>query len=94
MRVQIDAFLSGLAQAKKIKIYALPKRLVGVVLGRWGSSIQLNYDFEYSHAELAYDPPFEMATGSTSVEHLQRLDALRAQCGVERLRLGFDTSMS
>lgn len=86
VRVQIDAFLSGLAQAKKLKIYALPKRLVGVNLKRWGSSIQLDYDFEHSHAELAYDHPFEMATGATSVEHVQRLDALRAQCGVERLR--------
>jgi hypothetical protein len=27
-----------------------------------------------------------MATGSTGVEDLQRLDALRVQCGVERLR--------
>ena len=86
VRVQIDAFLSGLAQAKKLKIYALPKRLVGVNLKRWGSSIQLDYDFEHSHAELAYDHPFEMATGATSVEYVQRLDALRAQCGVERLR--------
>jgi len=88
LRVQIDAFLSGLAQAKKLKIYALPKRLVGVNLKRWGSSIQLDYDFEYSHAKLAYDHPFEMATGSTSVEDLQRLDAIRARYGVDRLREG------
>ena len=88
LRVQIDAFLSGLAQAKKLKIYALPKRLVGVNLKRWGSSIQLDYDFEYSHAKLTYDHPFEMATGSTSVEDLQRLDAIRARYGVDRLREG------
>jgi len=86
LRVQIDAFLSGLAQARRLKIYALPKRLVGVNLKRWGSSIQLDYDFEHSHAKLAYDRPFEMATRSTSVEDLQRLDALRAQYGVDRLR--------
>ncbi|MDI6763523.1 MAG: glycosyltransferase family 25 protein [Thermodesulfobacteriota bacterium] len=86
LRVQIDAFLSGLAQAKKLKIYALPKHLVGVNLKGWGSSIQLDYDFEYSHAKLTYDSPFELATGSTGVEDLQRLDALRVQCGVERLR--------
>lgn len=84
VRVQIDAFLSGLAQAKKLKIYALPKQLVGVN-PKWGSSIQLDYDFEYSHVQLAYDLPFEMATGSTGVEDLQKLDALRAQCGVDRL---------
>ena len=86
LRVQIDAFLSGLAQAKKLKIYALPKRLVGVNLKRWGSSIQLDYDFEHSHAKLAYDHPFEMATRSTGVEDLQRLDTLRAQYGVVRVR--------
>jgi GR25 family glycosyltransferase involved in LPS biosynthesis len=86
LREQIDAFLSGLAQAKKLKIYALPKHLVGVNYKRWGSSIQLDYDFEYSHAELAYNHPFEMATGSTGVEDLQSLDSLRAQYGVDRLR--------
>ena len=86
LRVQIDSFLSGLAQAKKLKIYALPKHLVGVNLKRWGSSVQLDYDFEHSHAKLAYDPPFEMATRSTSVGDLQRLDALRGQYGVDRLR--------
>jgi GR25 family glycosyltransferase involved in LPS biosynthesis len=86
LREQIDAFLSGLAQAKKLKIYALPKHLVGVNHKRWGSSIQLDYDFEHSHAELAYNHPFEMAIGSTSVEDLQSLDALRAQYGVDRLR--------
>ena len=86
VRMQIDAFLSGLTQAKKLKVYALPKRMVGVNVKRWGSSIQLDYDFEYSRAKLAYDPPFEMATGSTGVKDLQRLDALRVQCGVERLR--------
>ena len=86
LRVQIDAFLSDLAQAKKLKIYALPKCLVGVNLKRWGSSIQLDYDFEHSHAKLAYDRPFEVATRSTSVEDLQRLDALRGLYGVDRLR--------
>ena len=86
LRVQIDAFLSGLAQAQKLKIYALPKRLVGVNLKRWGSSIQLDYDFEHSHAELAYDHPFGMATGPTGVEHLQRLDALRVWYAADRLR--------
>lgn len=86
VRVQIDAFLSGLAQAKKLTIYAVPKRLVGANLKHWGSSIQLDHDFEHAHAELTYDYPFEMATGSTGVEDLQRLDALRVQCGVERLR--------
>ena len=86
VRVQIDAFLSSLAQAKKLKIYALPKRLVGVNVKCWGSSIQLDYDFEYSHAKLAYDYPFEMATRPTGVEDLQRLYALRAGYGVERLR--------
>ena len=84
--VQIDAFLSGLAQAKKLKIYALPKRPVGVNLKRWGSSIQLDYDFEHSRAELAYNHPFEMATGPTGVEDLQRLHALRAHYRVDRLR--------
>ena len=88
LRVQIDAFLSGLAQAKKLKIYALPKRLVGMNGKRWGSSIQLDYDFEYSHAKLSYDHPFEMATGSTSMEDLQRLDAIRVRYGVDRLREG------
>ena len=78
VRVQIDAHLSGLAQAKKLKIYAPPKGLVGVQK-RWGSSIQLDYDFERSHAKLTYDYPFEMATRPTSVESLQRLDALRVQ---------------
>jgi GR25 family glycosyltransferase involved in LPS biosynthesis len=82
---QIDAYLSGLAQATKLKIYALPKRLVGTTK-RWGSSIQLDYDFEFSHAKLTYNHPFEMVIGSTSVEDLQRLDALRAQHGVDRLR--------
>jgi len=86
VRVQIDAFLSGLAQAKQLTIYALPKRLVGANLQCWGSSIQLGHDFEHLHAKLAYDPPFEMATRSTSVEDLQRLDALRGQYGVDRLR--------
>ena len=86
VRVQIDAFLSGLAQAKKLKIYAVLKSLVGANPKHWGSSIQLDYDFERAHAKLTYDPPFEMATGSTGVEDLQRLDALRVQCGVERLR--------
>jgi GR25 family glycosyltransferase involved in LPS biosynthesis len=86
LREQIDAFLSGLAQAKKLKIYALPKHLVGVNLTCWVSSIQLDYDFEHSHAELSYNHPFEMATGSTGVEDLQRLDALRAQYRVTRLR--------
>jgi len=86
VRVQIDAFLSSLAQAKKLKIYALPKRLVGVNVKCWGSSIQLDYDFEYSHTELTYGHPFEVATGSTGVEDLQRLDALRAQYGVDPLR--------
>ena len=86
VRVQIDAFLSGLAQAKKLTIYAVPKNLVGANLKCWGSSIQLDHDFEHAHAKLAYDHPFEMATGSTGVEDLQRLDALRVQCGVERLR--------
>jgi GR25 family glycosyltransferase involved in LPS biosynthesis len=85
LRVQIDAFLSGLAQAKKLKIYALPKHLVGVN-PKWGSSIQLDYDFEHSHAKLAYDHPFEMATRSTGVEDLQRLDTLRAQYRVVRVR--------
>ncbi|MDP2640518.1 MAG: glycosyltransferase family 25 protein [Betaproteobacteria bacterium] len=85
LRLQIDAFLSGLAQAKKLKIYALPKHLVGVN-PKWGSSIQLDYDFEHSHAKLAYDHPFEMATRSTSMEDLQRLDTLRAQYGVDRVR--------
>jgi GR25 family glycosyltransferase involved in LPS biosynthesis len=89
VRVQIDAFLSGLAQAKQLTIYALPKRLVGANLQCWGSSIQLGHDFEHLHAKLAYDHPFEMATGSTGVEDLQRLDALRVQCGVERLRKVF-----
>jgi GR25 family glycosyltransferase involved in LPS biosynthesis len=86
LREQIDAFLSGLAQAKKLKIYALPKHLVGVDVKRWGSSIQLDYAFEYSHAKLAYHHPFEMATGSTSVDDLQRLDTFRAQYGADRLR--------
>ncbi len=86
VRVQIDAFLSGLAQAKKLTIYAVPKSLVGANLKHWGSSIQLDHDFEHAHAELTYDHPFEMATGSTGVEDLQRLDALRAQHGVNRLR--------
>jgi GR25 family glycosyltransferase involved in LPS biosynthesis len=86
VRVQIDAFLSGLAQAKKLTIYALPKSLVGQNLQHWESSIQLDHDVERWHAKLAYDHPFEMATGATGVEDLERLDALRAQCGVERLR--------
>jgi GR25 family glycosyltransferase involved in LPS biosynthesis len=86
VRVQIDAFLSGLAQAKKLTIYMLPKRLVGANLQHWGSSIQLDHDFEHAHAKLMYDHPFEMATGPTGVEDLQRLDALRVQCGVEYLR--------
>ena len=86
VRVQIDAFLSSLAEAKKLTIYGLLKRLVGVNLKRWRSSIQLDYDFEYSHAKLAYDYPFEMATRPTGVEDLQRLYALRAGYGVERLR--------
>ena len=85
LREQIDAYLSGLAQATKLKIYALPKRLVGTTK-RWVSSIQFDYDFEFSHAKLTYNHPFEMAIGSTSVEDLQRLDALRAQHGVYRLR--------
>jgi GR25 family glycosyltransferase involved in LPS biosynthesis len=84
--VQIDAFLSGLAQARKLEIYALPKRLVGTDMKRWGSSIQLDYDFEHSHAELAYDHPFELATRPTSVDDMQRLDALRVQYRVDRLR--------
>ncbi len=86
VRVQIDAYLSHLAQAKKLKIYVLPKQLVGVDLQHWGSSVQLAYDFEHAHAKLTYDHPFEMATGSTGVEDLQRLGALQVQCGVERLR--------
>ena len=84
VRVQIDAYLSHLAQAKKLKIYMVPKQLVG--LQHWGSSVQLDYDFEHAYAKLTYDQPFEMATGSTGVEDLQRLGALRVQCGVERLR--------
>ncbi|MHB1134261.1 MAG: glycosyltransferase family 25 protein [Chloroflexota bacterium] len=86
LREQIDAFLSRLAQAGKLKIYALPKHLVGVNLKHWGSSIQLDHDFEHSHANLTYNYPFEMATGPTGVEDLQRLNALRAQHGVHRLR--------
>ena len=86
VRVQIDAYLSHLAQAKKLKIYVLPKQLVGVHLQHWGSSVQLDHDFEHAHAKLTYDHPFEMAAGSTGVEDLQRLGALRVQCGVERLR--------
>jgi GR25 family glycosyltransferase involved in LPS biosynthesis len=86
MRVQIDAYLSQLAQAKNLKIYALPKQLVGVHLQHWRSSVQLDYDFEHAHAKLTYDHPFEMATVSTGVEDLERLGALRVQCGVERLR--------
>jgi hypothetical protein len=82
LREQIDAYLSGLAQATKLKIYALPKHLVGTTK-RWSSSIQLDYDFEFSHANLTYNHPFEMVIGSTSVEDLQRLDALRAQHGVD-----------
>ena len=84
VKVQIDAYLSHLAQAKKLKIYMVPKQLVG--LQHWGSSVQLDYDFEHAYAKLTYDQPFEMATGSTGVEDLQRLGALRVQCGVERLR--------
>ncbi len=76
--VQIDAFLSGLAQAERLKIYALPKHLADVQK-RWGSSTQLDYKFEYSHTKLTYNSPFEMATGPTSVENLQRLDALRVR---------------
>jgi len=86
VREQIDAFLGRLAEATKLKIYGLPKPLIGVNLKRWVSSIQLDYDFEHSHAELAYNHPFEMATGSTGLEDMQRLDTLRAQCGVDRLR--------
>ena len=86
VRVQIDAFLSHLAQTKKLKIYMLPRQLVGVHLQHWGSSVQLDYDFEHAHAKLTYDYPFEMATGSTGVEDLQRLSALWVQCEVERLR--------
>jgi len=88
VRAQIDAFLSDLAQAKKLKIYALPKQLVGVHLQHCGSSVQLDYDFEHAHAKLTYDHPFEMATGSTGVEDLEKLGTLRVQCGVERLRWG------
>lgn len=86
VRVQIDAYLSHLAQAKKLKIYVLPKQLVGVHLQHWGSSVQLDNDFEHAHAKLTWDHPFKMATGPTSVESLQRLGALQVQCGVERLR--------
>lgn len=86
VRIQIDAFLSGLAQAKKLTIYALSKPLVGANLKHWDSSIQLDYDFEHAHAKLTYNYPFAMAAGSTGVEDLQRLDALRVQYGVERLR--------
>ncbi len=85
MRVQIDAYLSFLAQAKNLKIYALPKQLVGV-MGRWGSSIQLNYDFERSHAKLTYDYPFEMVSAWTAVDSLQRLRALWSRCELDRLR--------
>ncbi|MDA0770745.1 MAG: glycosyltransferase family 25 protein [Chloroflexi bacterium] len=84
LRVQIDAFLSGLAQAKKLNIYALPRPLVGVNHS-WSSSIQLDYDFEYSHAKLSYDDPFGIMNGPTGVEALQRLDALRTHYGVDRL---------
>ena len=75
-----------LAQAKKLKIYVLPKQLIGVHLQHLGSSVQLDYDFEHGHAKPTYDHPFEMATGATGVEDLQRLGALQVQCGVERLR--------
>ena len=86
VRVQIDAYLSQLAQAKILKIYMVPKQLVGVHLQHWGSSVQLDHDFEHAHANLTYDYPFEMLTGPTSVEDLQRLGALGVQCGIERLR--------
>ncbi len=85
MRVQIDAYLSFLAQAKNLKIYALPKQHVGV-MGRWGSSIQLNYDFERSHAKLTYDYPFEMVSAWTAVDSLQRLRAFWSRCEFDRLR--------
>jgi GR25 family glycosyltransferase involved in LPS biosynthesis len=86
VRVQIDAFLSGLAQAKKLTIYAVLKSLVGANRQHWDSSIQLDYDFEHAHAALTYDHPFAMAAGPTGMEDLQRLNALRVQCGVARLR--------
>jgi GR25 family glycosyltransferase involved in LPS biosynthesis len=86
MSVQIDAYLSGLSQAKKLKIYALPKRLAGVQ-NRWPSSTQLDYDFERSHARLTYQYPFEMASGPTSEACLQRLDAFRVRAGLSQLRL-------
>ena len=82
LSLQIDAYLSALSQAKKLKIYALPKRLVGVQ-NHWSSSTQLDYDFEHSHARLTYHYPFEMATGPTSVESLQRLDSLLAKAGLD-----------
>ena len=81
LSVQIDAYLSALAQAKKLKIYTLPKRLAGVQ-NCWGSSTQLDYDFEQSHARLTYHYPFEMATGPTSIESLRRLDAFRVRAGL------------
>lgn len=83
MRVQIDAYLSVLAQAKKLKIYTVSKQLVGV-MKRWGSSIQLDHDFERSRAKLTYDYPFEMVPAWTAVESLQMLRALRSRCEFNR----------
>ena len=85
-RVYATEGTAAMITAMGLPVERVPKRLVGVNLKRWGSSIQLDYDFEHSHAKLAYDPPFEVATRSTSVEDLRRLDALRAQYGVDRLR--------